>query len=84
MRQVLTNPAQVAEILRGRRKARRIPQQELAAKLGISQSRLSALEAGTSALTLDRLLALANVLGLQLVLQDKADKPPKPGSTAEW
>jgi HTH-type transcriptional regulator/antitoxin HipB len=84
MRQVVTNPAQVAEILRGRRKARRLPQQELAAKLGISQSRLSALEAGTAALTLDRLLALANLLGLQLVLQDKADKPSKAGNAAEW
>jgi HTH-type transcriptional regulator/antitoxin HipB len=83
MRLIITNPGQVAEILRGRRKARRIPQRELAAKLGISQSRLSALEAGTTALTVDRLVTLANVLGLQLVLQDKADKP-KPGPRADW
>lgn len=84
MRQVVTNPTQVAEILRGRRKARRLPQQELAAKLGVSQSRLSALEAGTSALTLDRLLALANLLGLQLILEDKPSKPNKSSSRAEW
>lgn len=84
MRLIITNPGQVAEILRGRRKARRIPQRELAAKLGISQSRLSALEAGTTALTVDRLVTLANVLGLQLVLQDKADKSDKPGPRADW
>lgn len=84
MRLIITNPGQVAEILRGRRKARRIPQRELAAKLGISQSRLSALEVGTSALTVDRLVTLANVLGLQLVLQDKADKPDKRGPRADW
>jgi HTH-type transcriptional regulator/antitoxin HipB len=81
VRSIITNPGQVAEILRGRRKARRIPQQQLADKLGLSQSRLSALEAGTSALTVERLITLANVLGLQLVLQDKPDKP---GPRADW
>jgi HTH-type transcriptional regulator / antitoxin HipB len=84
MRAIVTNSAQVAEILRGRRKARRIPQQRLAEKLGVSQSRLSAIESGNSALTVERLLALANLLGLQLVLQDKTDKPSKPSSEADW
>lgn len=84
MRATITNPAQVAEILRGRRKARRIPQRELAGKLGVSQSRLSEIEAGNSALTVERLIALANVLGLQLVLQDKATNPSKPDSDADW
>jgi HTH-type transcriptional regulator/antitoxin HipB len=84
MRAIITNAAQVAEILRGRRKARRISQQQLAGKLGISQSRLSAIEAGSSALTVDRLIVLANVLDLQLVLQDKADKPSKQRPQADW
>ena len=84
MRAIITNAAQVAEIIRGRRKARRISQSQLAGKLGISQSRLSAIEAGSSDLTLDRLIVLANVLDLQLVLQDKADKPSKPRPRAEW
>ncbi len=73
MRQLITTPAQVGEILRGRRKARRIPQQELATKLGIGQSRLSTLEGDPAALTLERLLVLAKLLGLELVLQDEAD-----------
>jgi len=81
VRQLITAPGQVGEILRGRRKARQLPQQELAAKLGISQSRLSNLEADPTGMTLDRLIALANLLGLELVLQDKSDKPnPK----TEW
>ncbi len=81
MRQLVTNPNQLGEILRGRRKARRIPQQALAAKLGISQSRLSTLEADTAPLTLDRLLLVARLLGLEIVVQDKPDKAvPK----AEW
>ena len=81
MRQLITNPNQLGEILRGRRKARRIPQQALAAKLGISQSRLSTLEADTAPLTLDRLLLVAKLLGLELVLQDK---PEKTVTKAEW
>ena len=81
MRQLIHTPAQVGEILRGRRKARRISQQELASMLAISQSRLSTLEGDPSGLTLDRLIQLAKLLGLELVLQDKADAPK---SKAEW
>ncbi len=52
----------------------------MAAKLGISQGRLSTLEGDPSGLALERLIALANILGFELVLWDKAkDKTP-----AEW
>jgi HTH-type transcriptional regulator / antitoxin HipB len=71
--------SQVGEILRGRRKARRVPQQQLATKLGISQSRLSTLGTAAEGMTLDRLLALANLLGLELLLQDRSEAPP-----SEW
>lgn len=81
MRQLITIPAQVGEILRGRRKARRVPQQDLALKLGISQSRLSSLEGEPGGLTLERLLLLANLLGLELILQDKSETS---GSQVEW
>ena len=81
MRQLITTPGQVAEILRGRRKARRVPQQELATKLGISQSRLSALEGNAAGMTLDRFILLAKLLGLELFLQDKEGTPR---TKAEW
>jgi HTH-type transcriptional regulator / antitoxin HipB len=80
MRQLVTHPAQVGEIFRGRRKARRVSQAALAAKLGISQERLSRLETAPAALTLERLLAIANLLGLDVVLQEKARSAPK----AQW
>lgn len=80
-RQLITNPAQIGEIFRSRRKARGAPQQELATKLGISQSRLSTLEAHPAGLTLDRLLLLAKLLGLELVLQDESGTP---SPSAEW
>jgi HTH-type transcriptional regulator/antitoxin HipB len=81
MRQLITTPGQVGEVLRGRRKARGVPQQELATKLGISQSRLSTLEGDPAGLTLDRLILLAKLLGLELVLQDRSDTPR---TKAEW
>jgi HTH-type transcriptional regulator/antitoxin HipB len=81
MRQPITHQAQVAEILRGRRKAHHLSQHELAAKLGLSQARLSVLEGDASTLPLDRLLLLAKVLGLEIVIQDKAGEPK---SKAQW
>lgn len=80
MRKLITTPMQVGEIMRGRRKARGASQQELAAKLQMSQSRLSTLEGNPAGLTLDRLLALANLLDLELVLQDKVSGSQK----GEW
>jgi len=81
VRQLIRSPDQVGEILRGRRRARKVAQTGLAAALGISQERLSRLEANAAGLTLERLIALANLLDLELVLQDKADEP---GSDTEW
>lgn len=70
-RQLVTTPTQLGEVLRGRRKARGLSQAELAAKLDISQSRLSTLESDPAGLTVDRLLTLASVLGLEIVVQDR-------------
>ena len=81
MRQLISTPRQVGEILRGRRRSRRVPQRELAAKLGVSQGRFSTLEADPSRLTLGRLIALAKLLGLDLVLEDRSDTRSQPG---EW
>ncbi|WP_085317410.1 helix-turn-helix domain-containing protein [Derxia lacustris] len=77
MRQRLINPSQAGQLLAARRKSLRLPQAGLAAQLGISQNRLSELEASPERITLDRLLMLANALGLEFVLQDKgSDDPP--------
>jgi HTH-type transcriptional regulator/antitoxin HipB len=80
--QLVTTPAQLGEVLRGRRKARGLSQAELAARLNISQSRLSTLESDPAGLTLDRLLALAGVLGLEIVVQDRA--PSRGRRKPEW
>jgi HTH-type transcriptional regulator/antitoxin HipB len=81
MQQLVTTPRQVGEIIRRRRKSRGMPQRELAAKLGISQGRLSALESDPTNLSLSRLIAIANLLGLELVLKDRGDTPV---TRSEW
>jgi len=81
MRQLITTPTQLGEILRARRKARHLPQQALAQALGIGQSRLSTLESQPGELSLARVLLLAKLLGLELVVQDAKDGAQ---SKAEW
>ncbi len=81
MRQLITSPNQVGEIVRGRRKSRGLSQQAVAGKLGITQGYLSTLEGEPAQLTLQRLLDLAKLLGLELVLQDKSERAR---AKAEW
>ncbi|OGA31112.1 MAG: hypothetical protein A3G80_10975 [Betaproteobacteria bacterium RIFCSPLOWO2_12_FULL_62_13b] len=72
MRQTpLTHSAQVRQIIVARRRSSKLSQQELAIKLGISQNRLSEIETGQAKLTIDRLLELFNVLGLELLVQER-------------
>lgn len=82
MRQVITHSAQLGQILAGRRKASKRSQRALAAKLAISQNRLSEIESNPGTLAVDRLLELANILGLELVIQDKP--PASRSSKTEW
>ncbi len=81
MQQRISIPTQFGALLTARRKALKLSQQAVAAKLGISQNRLSELEEDPARLTLDRLIALANVLGLDLVVQDKTGADT---SAADW
>lgn len=78
--QRVTTPGQVADILRQRRRSRGLSQTDIAFKLGLSQARVSAIESKPASLTLDRLIALANLLDLEVVLRDRSPKR----STAGW
>ena len=81
MRQILTHSAQLGQILASRRRASKLSQRVLAGKLVISQNRLSEIEANPGSITVERLLGLANILGLELVIQDKpTNRSPK----TEW
>lgn len=82
MQQIVSTPHQLGHVLTVRRKALKLSQQALAAKLGISQNRLSELEENPARLTLDRVIALANLLGLELTIRDKTGAGASPAS--EW
>jgi HTH-type transcriptional regulator/antitoxin HipB len=72
MKQTLTHANQVGQIIRSRRKALKLSQAALSAKLAISQNRLSQIESDPATLSLRRLMDLFNVLGLDLVVEDRA------------
>jgi len=71
MRQRLISVSQLGKIVASRRHALRLSQQAVAAKLGVSQSALSEIEAGRRKLSAQRILDIANILDLELVIQDK-------------
>jgi len=84
---------QLAPQLRSLRKARRLSQADLALKLGLSQSRIAAIERNPAAVSAGQLLEILKVLGVDLVLRDtpavaNATSPvPKSSDTShqgEW
>jgi HTH-type transcriptional regulator/antitoxin HipB len=61
---------QLAPQLRSLRKVRRLSQADLALKLGLSQSRIAAIERNPAAVSAGQLLDFLKVLGVDLVLRD--------------
>lgn len=85
MQQVLSVPSQLGALLKAARKEAGISQVRLAERLGISQSRMSHMELNPGSLSLEQLLAIFGVLGLEMVVGSK--KPAPAGSKApsqEW
>ncbi|MEO8016211.1 MAG: helix-turn-helix domain-containing protein [Pseudomonadota bacterium] len=77
----ITTARQIGASLQGRRKHLKLSQAEVASRLGLSQNRLSELEADPGTLTVEQLLALVNALGLELRLGDRASGGK---SKVEW
>ncbi|NYT77498.1 helix-turn-helix domain-containing protein [Alcaligenaceae bacterium] len=77
----LSTSDQIGQLLTARRKALVLTQAEVAARLGISQNRLSEIENQPGVLTVERLLALTGILGLEVWLQEHPQKTPAQG---EW
>jgi HTH-type transcriptional regulator/antitoxin HipB len=77
----ITTPTQIGAILAARRKQLGLSQADVAARVGLSQNRLSVLEKNSAALTAKQLLALLNVLGMDIAVSERAaGTKPK----AEW
>ncbi|WP_332309063.1 helix-turn-helix transcriptional regulator [Candidatus Burkholderia verschuerenii] len=67
----------------GRRRAG-LTQSEAAARLGVSQSRVSTLERNTGALTLDQLLTMLAAYGLELTIRDRPELHELRQDEAQW
>ena len=72
MEQILSNSQQVGLLLQSARKHKGYSQAYVAARAGISQSRLSKLETNAAAMSLDMLLSMSAQLGLELTLREKS------------
>ena len=64
-------PEQLPGLLKSLRKASGLTQLEVAARLGISQQTLSAMERRATTVGAARLMGLLNVLGVELVLRQQ-------------
>ncbi|MDZ7813735.1 MAG: helix-turn-helix transcriptional regulator [Ideonella sp.] len=85
MNQILSIPSQVGLVLKAQRKGAKLSQKQLAAKLGLSQNRLSELETDPGSMRVDQLLALLHALGLELQVQAQGSVGQQPAPpTVEW
>ena len=80
MRQLLATPSQLGPLLKSGRRAAGLSQAELANRMGISQSRISHMELHPESVSLEQLLALFGLLGMELMVQSKSDAP----ASQEW
>jgi len=84
MLHLIAQADQMAQLLAASRRQAGLTQTEAAARIGVSQSRVSSLEADASALTLAQLLALCGAYGLQLQMLDKNQPVAEPAPIVEW
>jgi len=86
MQQILSISDQLTPLLQTARKSARLSQTELAKRLDLSQSRMSAMELDPASMRLDQLLSICATLQLELVVQTKgAPESKQPSSTGqEW
>ena len=77
----ITTPTQIGAILAARRKQLGLSQVQVATRVGLSQNRLSVLEKNSSTLTAKQMLALLNLLGLDLSVTERTSAGK---SKVEW
>ncbi|MQA22098.1 helix-turn-helix domain-containing protein [Rugamonas rivuli] len=85
MKQVITITQQLGPLLQAARKSARLSQTELAQRLGVSQSRISAMELDPGSVSFEQFLALISALGLEVLVQPKAEGLDESvSSTPDW
>ena len=77
----ITTATQIGAILAARRKQLGLSQAQVASRIGLSQNRLSVLEKNSATLTARQMLALLNLLELDLSVDERSSAGK---SRAEW
>lgn len=77
MLHTLITPTQMGQILKTSRKTKQLSQTELASRVGLSQSRISAFEQQPENIGLGQLLSVLNALGLELTVQVRQTAAPQ-------
>lgn len=70
--------------LKAARKARKLTQSDLAARLGLSQSRISHLELHAEELSIEQVMAWCAVVGLELAIGTRGAAAAIADTPAEW
>ncbi|MES2257402.1 MAG: helix-turn-helix transcriptional regulator [Pseudomonadota bacterium] len=84
MKQILSLADQIGPLLQAARKSARLSQTTLANRLGISQSRMSAMELDPGSISVEQLLVLCSALNLELLVQNKTGPIEDAGARPEW
>lgn len=85
MKQILSISQQLGPLLQSARKTAGLSQAELAQRLGMSQSRISAMELDPGTINVDQLLALLAALNHEIFVRPKKRGGEQPDSaTADW
>jgi len=85
MKQVLSLSKQLGPLIQSARKSAGLSQTELAQRLGISQSRISAMELDPGSINVEQLLALLAALNHEVLVQPKKSVAEERGpNTPEW
>lgn len=71
MRNIARNPAALGDLLRARRRALKLTQQELSDTVGASRQAIARLEHGEPAVHLDTALRVAQALGVDVWLESR-------------
>lgn len=80
----LVTTGQLGSMLQAARKAQRLTQSALAARMGLSQSRVSHLELNAHELSVEQLLAWCAALGLELAVGTRGSAAVSTTSTMDW
>jgi HTH-type transcriptional regulator/antitoxin HipB len=84
MRQLVSTPDQIGQLLAAARRAAGLTQTQAAARIGVSQGRISAMELDPASISLDQLLALAAAYRLQLIIEDRTAQADPSAPPTDW